>query len=151
MTFSVRAEPLHPAEQERHLAQVDCRIEARLALLQRMPIFGGIRADVLQFLLALCPIVPEDKFFFRETLPSRLDVCASVGQSRCVEIVGQTGIPAIHSEGGRLLRRDVVNGPRSAQRLSHTRVSRYHHAGSVKNDRGMPTPSMSVRSGGSRS
>jgi CRP/FNR family transcriptional regulator, cyclic AMP receptor protein len=68
MTFSVRAEPLHPAEQKRHLAQVDCRIEARLALLQRMPIFGGIRADVLQFLLALCPIVsvPEDKFFFRE-------------------------------------------------------------------------------------
>jgi CRP/FNR family cyclic AMP-dependent transcriptional regulator len=66
MTFSVRAEPLHPAEQARHLAQVDCRIEARLALLQRMPIFGGIRADVLQFLLALCPIVPEDKFFFRE-------------------------------------------------------------------------------------
>ena len=33
----------------------------------------------------------------------------------------------------------------------HTRVSRYHQAGSVKNDSGMPTPSMSVRNGGSRS
>jgi CRP/FNR family transcriptional regulator, cyclic AMP receptor protein len=42
--------------------------EARIELLQRMPIFGGIRADTLQFLLALCPIVsvPANEFFFRE-------------------------------------------------------------------------------------
>ncbi len=42
--------------------------EGRLELLQRMPIFGGIRADTLQFLLALCPIVrvPMNEFFFRE-------------------------------------------------------------------------------------
>jgi CRP-like cAMP-binding protein len=42
--------------------------EARIELLQRMPIFGGIRADILQFLLALCPIVsvPRDEYFFRE-------------------------------------------------------------------------------------
>ena len=42
--------------------------EARIELLQRMPIFGGIRAEILQFLLALCPIVsvPANEFFFRE-------------------------------------------------------------------------------------
>ena len=42
--------------------------EARIELLQRMPIFGGIRADTLQFLLALCPIVsvPTNEFFFRK-------------------------------------------------------------------------------------
>jgi CRP-like cAMP-binding protein len=42
--------------------------EARIELLQRMAIFGGIRADTLQFLLAFCPIVsvPKDEFFFRE-------------------------------------------------------------------------------------
>ena len=42
--------------------------EARIELLQRMPVFGGIREDVLQFLLGLCPVVdvPTDEFFFRE-------------------------------------------------------------------------------------
>ena len=42
--------------------------EARIELLQRMPVFGGIRADVLQFLLRLCPVVcvPTNEFFFRE-------------------------------------------------------------------------------------
>ena len=42
--------------------------EARIELLKRMPIFGGIRTEVLQFLLALCPIVstPANEFFFRE-------------------------------------------------------------------------------------
>ena len=42
--------------------------EVRIELLQRMPIFGGIRADTLQFLLAFCPIVsvPTNEFFFRE-------------------------------------------------------------------------------------
>jgi CRP-like cAMP-binding protein len=42
--------------------------EARIELLQRMPVFGGIRADVLQFLLGLCPLVsvPANEFFFRE-------------------------------------------------------------------------------------
>ena len=36
--------------------------------LQHMPVFGGIRADVLQFLLGLCPVVsvPANEFFFRE-------------------------------------------------------------------------------------
>jgi len=42
--------------------------EARIELLQRMPIFGGIRTEILQFLLVLCPIasVPTNEFFFRE-------------------------------------------------------------------------------------
>ena len=42
--------------------------EARIELLQRMPIFGGIRTETLQFLLASCPVVsfPTDEFFFRE-------------------------------------------------------------------------------------
>jgi len=42
--------------------------EARIELLQRMPIFGGIHSDTLQFLLAFCPIisVPTNEFFFRE-------------------------------------------------------------------------------------
>ena len=33
-----------------------------------MPIFGGIRADVLQFLLGLCPVVsvPTNEYFFHE-------------------------------------------------------------------------------------
>jgi CRP-like cAMP-binding protein len=42
--------------------------QARIELLQRMPVFGGIRADVLTFLLGLCPVVsvPASEFFFRE-------------------------------------------------------------------------------------
>ena len=42
--------------------------EARIELLQRMAIFGGIRADTLEFLLASCKIVsvPTNEFFFRE-------------------------------------------------------------------------------------
>ncbi len=42
--------------------------EARIQLLQHMPVFGGIRADVLRFLLGLCPVVsvPASEFFFRE-------------------------------------------------------------------------------------
>lgn len=43
--------------------------EARIELLQRMPIFGGIRSGVLEFLLGMCPIVsmPAGDFFFRES------------------------------------------------------------------------------------
>jgi len=43
--------------------------EARIELLQRMPVFGGIRTEVLQFLLGLCPIVSvaTNEFFFRES------------------------------------------------------------------------------------
>lgn len=43
--------------------------DARVELLQGMPVFGGIRTEVLQFLLGLCPIVsvPANEFFFRES------------------------------------------------------------------------------------
>jgi CRP-like cAMP-binding protein len=46
--------------------------EARIELLQRMPVFGGIRADTLRFLLGTCPIVevPAGEFFFRERDPA---------------------------------------------------------------------------------
>ena len=42
--------------------------EARIELLQGMPIFGGIRTEILQFLLALGPTVsvPKSDYFFRE-------------------------------------------------------------------------------------
>ena len=42
--------------------------EARIELLQRMPIFGGIQTETLQFLLASCPVVSvrTSEFFFRE-------------------------------------------------------------------------------------
>jgi CRP/FNR family transcriptional regulator, cyclic AMP receptor protein len=42
--------------------------EGRIELLQAMPVFGGIRADILQFLLGLCPVVtmPSNAFFFHE-------------------------------------------------------------------------------------
>ena len=42
--------------------------ETRIELLQRMPVFGGIRTDILQFLLGLCPAVSvsTNEFFFRK-------------------------------------------------------------------------------------
>ena len=42
--------------------------QARIALLQGMPIFGGIREDILSFLLDLSPVVlvRKDDLFFRE-------------------------------------------------------------------------------------
>ena len=42
--------------------------QARIELLQRMPIFGGVEANILQFLLGLCPVesVSTNDFFFRE-------------------------------------------------------------------------------------
>ena len=42
--------------------------EKRIEILQRMPIFGGIRAEVLQFLLSQLTsvFVPHGEFFFRE-------------------------------------------------------------------------------------
>lgn len=42
--------------------------DTRIELLQQMPVFGGIRADVLQTLLDLCPVVSiaANEYFFRE-------------------------------------------------------------------------------------
>ncbi len=57
--------------------------EARIELLQRMPIFGGIRADTLEFLLASCPIVsiPTNEFFFREQEPGDSMFVLEVGKA----------------------------------------------------------------------
>jgi CRP/FNR family cyclic AMP-dependent transcriptional regulator len=46
----------------------EARPDSRIELLQQMPVFGGIKTDILQFLLGLCPIVtmPKDEFFFQE-------------------------------------------------------------------------------------
>jgi CRP/FNR family transcriptional regulator, cyclic AMP receptor protein len=46
--------------------------QARIELLQGMPIFGGVRANILQFLLGLCPLesVTKNAFFFREGDPA---------------------------------------------------------------------------------
>ena len=59
--------------------------EPRIELLQRMPVFGGIRADILQFLLTLCPVVfvPANDFFFREhDEPTRCS-CWKPARSMC--------------------------------------------------------------------
>ncbi len=42
--------------------------DARTELLQRMALFGGVRADILQFLLAFCPVVTvlRNDFFFHQ-------------------------------------------------------------------------------------
>ena len=42
MAFSTHTERRHLADVERHLATADTCIDARIELLQRMPIFGGI-------------------------------------------------------------------------------------------------------------
>lgn len=43
-------------------------MEARIELLQRMPVFGGIKTDILEYLLGICPTVSmrKDEYFFHE-------------------------------------------------------------------------------------
>jgi CRP-like cAMP-binding protein len=50
------------------LLEIPAMQEARIRLLQRMAIFGGIRDEVLEFLLERSAIVrvPKDGFFFQE-------------------------------------------------------------------------------------
>jgi CRP/FNR family transcriptional regulator, cyclic AMP receptor protein len=59
--------------------------EARIKLLQRMPIFGGIRSESLEYLLGFCPVVdvPKDNFFFRE---------GEVGDALFVLEIGQAAV-----------------------------------------------------------
>jgi len=42
--------------------------DTQIALLQRMPVFGGIREDILKLLLELSPLVsvPQSQFFFHQ-------------------------------------------------------------------------------------
>ena len=92
--------------------------EARIELLQRMPIFGGIRTEILQFLLALCPIasVPTNEFFFREHDEGDSMFVLETGKAAVLEILARTGLPPQNPEGGRLLRGDGSNGPLPTQR-----------------------------------
>lgn len=59
--------------------------EARIKLLQRMPIFGGIQSESLEYLLGFCPVVdvPKDNFFFRE---------GEVGDALFVLEIGQAAV-----------------------------------------------------------
>jgi CRP-like cAMP-binding protein len=70
---------------------------ARIELLQRMPIFGGIRDDILGFLVELSPVVRvlKDGFFFRED---------DEGQSMFVLEEGRVAVLKRWQGGDRLLR-----------------------------------------------
>lgn len=99
--------------------------EERIELLQRMPIFGGIRTEILQFLLALCPTVsvPKNDFFFREH--DQGDAMFVLEWGKAAEILARTGLPSSNPKGGGLLRGDGSHGPLSTQRL-HPRSRRLH-------------------------
>ena len=74
--------------------------EARIELLQRMPIFGGIRTEVLHFLLGLCPIVsiPANDFFFRERDKGDSMFVLEMGKVDVLEILARTGLLAPNAE-----------------------------------------------------
>lgn len=68
----------------------------RIALLQQMPLFGGIRADILEFLLSECAErrVPRGEFFFRE---------GDAGESLFVLEAGRAEVRKAGRDGSRLL------------------------------------------------
>ena len=68
----------------------------RIALLQQMPLFGGIRADILEFLLSGCPEcrVPRGEFFFRE---------GDAGESMFVLVAGRVEVRKEGRDGQQLL------------------------------------------------
>jgi hypothetical protein len=104
MTFAAHTERHHRPEIKRSSATAETDIEARIELLQRMPIFGGIRSDILQFLLTLCPVVfvPANDFFFHEH--DEADSMFVLQAGKVIEILGRTRAPSFYLEGGRLLR-----------------------------------------------
>jgi hypothetical protein len=61
--------------------------EARIELLQKMPVFGAIKIGVLQFLLGVCPVVSRaaGNFFFREGEIGPFHVRHRNGRSRRAE------------------------------------------------------------------
>lgn len=56
--------------------------QKRLEFLQRMPIFGGIRADILEFICEVSPLVsvPAGGIFFREDEPGDAMYVLEVGK-----------------------------------------------------------------------
>jgi CRP/FNR family transcriptional regulator, cyclic AMP receptor protein len=62
--------------------------EARIATLQRMPIFGGIRADVLDFVLEAAAVmdVPTGEFFFRENDKAQSMFVLETGEAEVLKL-----------------------------------------------------------------
>jgi len=62
--------------------------ETQIATLQRMPIFGGIRADVLQFVLQASAVVRVDagEFFFRENDKAQSMFVLEVGEAEVLKL-----------------------------------------------------------------
>jgi CRP/FNR family transcriptional regulator, cyclic AMP receptor protein len=92
--------------------------EGRLELLQRMPIFGGIRADILDYLLGLGPVVsvPANAFFFREHDQADSMFVIEVGKVAVLKSwSGQEYLLSILKEGDCFGEMAVMDlGPRSA-------------------------------------
>ena len=60
---------------------------SHIELLQRMPIFGGIRADILEFLVQTCPSVTvgAGDFFFREGEPGDYMLALQRGEAEVLK------------------------------------------------------------------
>ena len=91
--------------------------EARIKLLQRMPIFGGIQSESLEYLLGFCPVVvvPKDDFFFREGEEGDALFVLEIGQAAVLK--SWRGEDYLHPDPqhGRLFRRNGRHGPLSTQ------------------------------------
>lgn len=61
--------------------------EARIKLLQQMPIFGGIKTETVDFLLGLCPITAVDAggYFFREGEPGDAMFVLEAGRAEALK------------------------------------------------------------------
>jgi CRP-like cAMP-binding protein len=118
MTFSAHTARHYLPGKERNSASVETGIEARIALLQRMPIFGGIRSDILQFLLSLCPVVfvLANDFFFREDDEADSMFVLQTGKVAVVKSGGeQEHVLSVLQEGDCFGEMAVMDhGPRSA-------------------------------------
>ena len=84
--------------------------QARIELLQRMPIFGGVRANIIQFLLDVCPIEigTNDEFFCREGDQADSMFVLEAGTADVLES-GTDRTASSNPQAGRLLRRDGSN------------------------------------------
>jgi CRP/FNR family transcriptional regulator, cyclic AMP receptor protein len=92
--------------------------DARIELLQRMPVFGGVRADILQFLLGLCPVVSvrANEYFFHEHDQADSMFVIEVGKVAVLKSWrGQEYLLGILKEGDCFGEMAVMDlGPRSA-------------------------------------
>jgi CRP/FNR family transcriptional regulator, cyclic AMP receptor protein len=92
--------------------------EARIELLQKMPVFGGIKIGVLQFLLDVCPVVSRaaGDVFFREGEIGHSMFVLETGEAAVLKVCqGKQTLLRTLNEGdcfGEMALMD--NGPRSA-------------------------------------